>query len=191
MTTTLRSKLIRLASANPSIRAKILPLLARRNPTAAMRIPAPLTKARNNTWILTFTFNAATGLTATAKNDQVNPNKADTWNKDQVLQTYRDMKKLVRTITTGGLIGASAGIADGAVAYLGRWSEQNAWSDDSGLVVYSDDPELAKLIATYIPHYFPVSGGGVPGSTSYRGNGWIARGPNEWVWHSFSFGIGD
>ena len=182
----LRSKVIRLAHTKPELRPILLPILAK---TAAVRMKVQNGMAKDATQVLTLTWDPLNGgVTATAKNDQVNPAVAPEWNKANVAFMYKTMKVLVAAVKKAK---APAGIASGATAILGTWSYQGAWSDDSGLVVTSDDPVFGAFIAEFLPKMFPISGGGVPGSTSYRGSGWQARGPREWVWHRSSFGIGD
>lgn len=70
--------------------------------------------------------------------------------------------------------------------------EQNSWSDDSYLVAKSESNDLAAIVIAAIKKVVPVIGGGVPGSSSYRGSGIVKKeAPGEYSYHYGSFGIGD
>ena len=182
---TLRSKAIRLAHSNPELRPHLLPLLKKE---AAVRMEVD-GSIRNATLLLTFTYTQAEGLKVMAKNDQVNPKIVPEYMKSNVAFMYKTLKELTRRVRA--TIGSRT-FSEGAVAQMGAWSKQEAWSDNSGYVVKSDnDAEFAKAIASVLPVQFPITGGGVPGTTSYRGGGWLHRGPYLWVWNDASFGIGD
>lgn len=181
--TTLRSKVIRLAHQNPSLRPHLLPIL--KEAAVPMQIGNGINRA---TLLLTFTYSGGE-LVVTAKNDQVNPKIVPDYMKDGVRGMYRTLKEFVRMVR---LALSSKTFQEGATAQMGMWSTQEAWSDNSGYVVKSDsDPDFAEAIALVMPKLFPIMGGGVPGSTSYRGSGWRVRGPTVWVWEDSSFGIGD
>lgn len=181
---TLRSKAIKLAHANPELRPHLLPLL-KKEAVVKMEVDGSI---RSATLLLTFTYNTVGGLTVTAKNDQINPKIVPDYQKDSVKFRYRTLKDFVQKVRTE--VGSQT-FSDGATAQMGMWSRQESWSDDSGYVVKSDnDADFAKVIASVLPKQFPLTGGGVPGSTSYRGAGWLHRGPYLWVWEDSSFGIG-
>jgi len=74
---------------------------------------------------------------------------------------------------------------------IGRFSKQEAWSDDGYIGVYSEKPRLAKGVINLIEKYVPTTGGGVPGTYGYRGSGRVEGGPKEYSYHESSFGIGD
>ena len=76
-------------------------------------------------------------------------------------------------------------------ARLGHWSYQASWSDNSGVVIRCDDKGMGDAIFGLVKKAFPITGGGVPGSTGFRGHGELRSGPPEWVWENASFGIGD
>lgn len=180
----LRSKAIKLAHSNPELRPHLLPLL-KKEAAVKMEVDGNI---RNATLLLTFTYNTLGGLTVTAKNDQINPKMVPEYMQSNVAFMYRTLKAFVQKVRTEVW---SQTFTDGATAQMGMWSRQESWSDDSGYVVKSDnDADFAKVIASVLPKQFPITGGGVPGSTSYRGAGWIHRGPYLWVWNDSSFGIG-
>ena len=77
------------------------------------------------------------------------------------------------------------------VAEIGAYSTQESWSDDSYLIVRSDEPRLAKIIMGVLQQVRPISGGGVPGS-SYSGRGAEKTSdPGVWLYNWSSYGIGD
>jgi len=80
-------------------------------------------------------------------------------------------------------------VLDGKVE-IGVYSTQEAWSDDSYIAVWSDNPKLAKGLIGIVAKYVPLTGGGVPGSY-YRGSGQISGKDNQYSFHYSSFGIGD
>lgn len=181
---TLRSQAIKLAHSNPELRPHLLPLL-KKEAVVKMEVDGNI---RSATLLLTFTYTAAEGLKVTAKNDQINPKIVPEYMKTNVTFMYRTLKEFVQKVR---LEVGSKKFSEGAVVQMGAWSKQESWSDDSGYVVKSDnDAEFAKEIASVLPKQFPITGGGVPGSTSYRGSGWRHRGPYLWVWNDSSFGIG-
>jgi hypothetical protein len=73
---------------------------------------------------------------------------------------------------------------------IGQFSMQNSWSDDSYVAVRADTEEIARVVMETLKKVLPVSGGGVPGSTGYKGSGEQKQGDGEYVYHYSSFGIG-
>ena len=178
--TNLRSKIIRLAHQQPALRPHLLPLLktAYIDKEAATPMVVKNSRARNSTLVLTFSYDPIEGVSVTAKRDQV-----------QHPEAFKKYKLLSDAIKKMG--DAATGIGEGAVAQFGTWFDQSPYSDNSGVVVSTNDVALGKLFEVVIPKLFPITGGGVAGARGYRGSGWVSRGPNEWVWEDSSFGIGD
>lgn len=73
---------------------------------------------------------------------------------------------------------------------IGTYGEQNSYSDDGFVAVWSDNARLAKGVIGVVDKYVPLSGGGVYGS-HYRGSGQIKGGGNQYSYHKSSYGIGD
>ena len=74
---------------------------------------------------------------------------------------------------------------------IGEKNEQNSWSDDTYIAFRADTPGLLKIAAEALEKACPVNGGGVPGSSSYRGSGMKEPSGLEQVYHYSSYGIGD
>jgi hypothetical protein len=143
---------------------------------------------KRSTHVLTFFYEPVNGITVTAKRDQVTPDLHPEYMRGNIRGQARQMKVLADAVKRGPI---PPNTDPGAVAMLGYWSEQAAWSDNSGYALTSTDPVFGKYLAQFLPKFFPITGGGVPGSSSYKGNGWLEQGPNEWVWNDASYGIGD
>jgi hypothetical protein len=76
------------------------------------------------------------------------------------------------------------------LAEIGTFHQQNSWSDDSYIAIRADTDEIAKIVGDVQKKVVPVGGGGVPGS-SYKGSGMQKQADGEYVYHHYSFGIGD
>jgi len=181
----LRSKVIRLAHAHPELRPHILPLLKE----AAVKMQGKDHHVKAANLVLTFTYNPELGITVTAKNDQVNPKAVPDYLKDQIAAAGKKWRMFSNAVKSGNI---PRGTPPGAVAQVGWWTEQASYSDNSGYAVTATNPVFGQYIADFLPKFFPIGGGGVPGSYGYKGSGWTGTGSsNEWVWHNYSFGIGD
>jgi len=79
------------------------------------------------------------------------------------------------------------------VVQIGEYSVQNSWSDDGYIAVKASTPRAALGAIKVIKKYAGTTGGGVPGSSGYKGSGAISKGdvPTEYSYHYSSFGIGD
>jgi hypothetical protein len=141
-----------------------------------------------STLVFTVTYDSSGNLIVMGKRDQVWPDLVRPGDDERRRKAYLKWKRLATALKTGGV---PPGIAHGATAQLGVWVAHESYSDDSGYAVVSKDFILGDYVASFLPEYFPTAGGGVPGSTSYRGAGWRVKGPTEWVWNDYSFGIGD
>jgi len=188
----LRKSLIRLAHRKPELRHHLVPLL-QRGKEAKMKLPVKYQGARNNVLLLTISVNELYEIEITAKRDQVDPSRAPDYEKKYISAQVAKLKALARAWRSHSIpTSRSLGIGKvPPVAQLARWSQQASWSDDAGWVLVSNDPKFGAYLASFLPMYFPIRGGGVPGSTSYKGTGWAVKGPQEWVWHESSYGIGD
>jgi hypothetical protein len=144
--------------------------------------------ARGATLVMNVAVSPEGEVTVTAKRDQVDPDMHKyEHQKNEIRYRAQKLRKL-----SGAIKAALRGAPFSGTAEIGRWVSMEAWSNNSGYIVRSEDsPELAQAIAETLPKVFPITGGGVPGSTSYRGGGWLSKGPKEWVWEDAAFGIGD
>jgi hypothetical protein len=78
------------------------------------------------------------------------------------------------------------------VAEIGSYSTQESYSDDSYLIVRSDEPTLTRTIMKVLKEVRPTTGGGVPGSSGYRGSGVQKTSDSAVLLYNWSsFGIGD
>jgi len=145
-------------------------------------------KAKVATLLLTVTLDGDGSLMITARADQVLAELRKDFDKGHIQHRAQKLKQLTNLIRG---LQFPQHYGEPSVARIGTWSKQESWSDDSGFVVVSKDRLLGEAIADFLPQVFPISGGGVAGSTGYHGNGWLKRGPTEWVWEDYSFGIGD
>lgn len=105
------------------------------------------------------------------------------------------MSKLVSSIKNSVQKTFDIGQGDAicGVAYIGEFSQQNAWSDDAYIAVKSDNKRLAAGMIGAVKRNVPVGGGGVVGTYGYKGSGAVesAAGGTEYSYHYSSWGIGD
>lgn len=144
--------------------------------------------ARNAKLILTVRYDPTTKtVSIDAVPEQVDHTLVQPWMQKYILSRAGRIRQIVEALREK----LPQVLTEEGTAEFGAWSYQAAWSDNGGYIVRTGNAAMGKLFASLLPDIFPITGGGVPGSTSYRGHGWISDGPTEWVWENSSFGIGD